>query len=59
MTYMNYGLNADSTRRVEASSRAARLHVSTGVMPRRIFFKLLFSALAAVLAVHFWRQGGR
>ncbi|PPD40467.1 MAG: hypothetical protein CTY15_14795 [Methylocystis sp.] len=59
MTYLNFNLNGAAARGGGSSSRTGRLHVPRGVMPKRIFFKLLFSALAAVLAIHFWRQGGR
>ncbi len=58
MTYMNLDLKGPSARRGGASASVRKPQLLRGLMPTRIFVKLLFSTLAAVLAVHFWRQGG-
>lgn len=56
MAYVNFDLKSVASRRV---ARAQKIQLAQGLMPKRILVKLLFSALAAALAIHFWRQGGR
>lgn len=48
-----------SVRSNGPSSRRAQAFPAPGLMPKRIFLRLFLSALAAMLAVHFWKHGGR
>lgn len=58
MTYINlhaksppHGFHAPASR-----SKAMETH---GVMPTHIFLRLFMSAFAAIILVHFWKNGGR
>jgi hypothetical protein len=56
MSYININFKGGSSRLPGPASKFA---VSNGPMPTRILCKLFMSTLAAMLAVHFWRQRGR
>lgn len=59
MTYMNPDINGGASRRFRGKANGAEARRAPGFMPAHIFLRLFLSALAASLAVHFWRHGGR
>ncbi|QGM96425.1 hypothetical protein [Methylocystis parvus] len=59
MTYVNLDAKCGAPRDLERRGVRAKALEASGVMPTHVFLRLFLSALAATLAIHFWRQGAR
>jgi hypothetical protein len=58
MTYMNLDAKYGAPRGLWRRARDKTIQ-PPGFMPTRVFLRLFLSALAAILAIHFWKHGGR
>jgi hypothetical protein len=56
MSYIPMDFKGGAPRLPNASARPSKFSALRGLMPTSVFCKLFLSTLAAVLAVHFWRQ---
>jgi len=59
MSHTDIEMKVESTRRVN-DARLVSLALysigATGFMPRRIFYRLLYSAVVGVVAIYVWRR---
>jgi hypothetical protein len=58
MTYMNVDMKC-APRERSCRRSEAKVQQETGAMPTHIFLRLFLSALATILAIHFWKHGAR
>jgi hypothetical protein len=59
MTCTNIDLKCGAPRGFCGRGRDAEIPRMSCVMPTHVFLRLFLSALAAILAIHFWKHGGR
>jgi len=59
MTYINMDAKYTEPRGLRSRAKCDKIDEPPALMPTRIFLRLFLSALVAVLAIHFWRHGGR
>lgn len=59
MTYMNMDAKCGAPRDIGRRGAQVGSLPCGGAMPAHVFLRLFLSALAAILAIHFWKHGGR
>jgi len=56
MSHLNNDLKTGGSRHFGHASNVSQAIAAAGFMPRKIFYRLLVSAIVGVVAVYVWRR---